>query len=82
MANDLDDECSRLHQATVMVLRQRYAEVSGEYPPRTGNKTWLCRRILWRLQALALGDLSERARRQAALLANDADLRLVVGDSR
>src|SRR5262249_44358726 len=29
-----------------------------------------------RLQALALGDLSDGARRQAALLANDADLRL------
>ena len=30
----------------------------------------------WRLQALAEGDLSERARRRAAELANDADLRL------
>ena len=77
MANDLDDECSRLQQATVMALRQRYAEVYGEYPPRTGNKTWLRRRILWRLQALAQGDLTERAKRQAALLANDADLRLI-----
>ncbi|MCX7590098.1 MAG: DUF2924 domain-containing protein [Kiritimatiellae bacterium] len=34
------------------------------------------KRILWRLQALAEGDLSERARRRAAELANDADLRL------
>jgi hypothetical protein len=77
MANDLDDECSRLQRATVMVLRQRYAAVYGESPPRTGNKTWLRRRILWRLQALAQGDLTERAKRQAALLANDADLRLI-----
>jgi hypothetical protein len=76
MSNDLNQEVSRLKQATVAALRQRYAEVFGEYPPRTGNKTWLSRRILWRLQALALGDLSERAKRQAALLANDADLRL------
>src|SRR5258708_19674625 len=76
MSNDLNQEFSRLKQATVTALRQRYAEVFGEYPPRTGNKTWLSRRILWRLQALAEGDLSERALRQAALLANDADLRL------
>ena len=56
-------------------LRERYAEVFGE---TTGahNKTWLIRRIAWRLQALAEGDLSERARRRAEELANDADLRL------
>src|SRR5262249_585618 len=41
-----------------------------------GNKPWLVKRIAWRLQALAEGDLSERARRRAAELANDADLRL------
>jgi hypothetical protein len=76
MASDWDQEASRLQQAPVDALRQRYAEVFGEYPPRTGNKTWLLRRILWRLQALAEGDLSQRAQRQAALLANDADLRL------
>src|SRR5262249_21163894 len=32
--------------------------------------------IAWRLQALAEGDLSERARRRAEELARDADLRL------
>ena len=36
----------------------------------------MIKRIAWRLQALAEGDLSERARRRAAELANDADLRL------
>jgi hypothetical protein len=36
----------------------------------------LIRRIAWRLQALAQGDLSERARQQALALANDADLRI------
>jgi hypothetical protein len=56
-------------------LRARYADVFGE---TTGahNKAWLIRRIAWRLQALAEGDLSERARRRAEALANDADLRL------
>ena len=64
-----------LTQLTVSELRHKYAEVFGE-PTRTGNKTWLVRRIAWRLQALAEGDLSERARRRAAELARDADLRL------
>ena len=40
------------------------------------HKEWLVRRIAWRLQALAEGDLSERARQRAAELANDADLRI------
>ena len=38
----------------------------------TGHKTWLVRRIAWRLQALAEGDLSERAKARAAELAGDA----------
>src|SRR6185437_11670963 len=40
------------------------------------NRDWLVKRIAWRLQALAEGGLSERARRRAAELAQDADLRL------
>ena len=76
MPIDWEQECRRLQQASVGVLRQCYAEVFGEQPPRTGNKIWLWRRILWRRQAQEQGDLSERAQLQAALLANDADLRL------
>ena len=52
-----------------------WAEVFGE-SARTSHKVWLIKRIVWRLQSLAEGDLSERARRRAAELANDADLRL------
>src|SRR5262249_13852409 len=37
---------------------------------------WLVKRLAWRLQALAEGDLSQRARQRAAELANDANLRL------
>jgi anti-sigma factor RsiW len=55
-------------------LQGRYAEIFGEQA-RTKNRTWLLKRIAWRLQALAEGDQSERARRRAAVLANDADLR-------
>jgi len=50
--------------------------VAGE-PTGVTNKGWLCKRLAWRLQALAEGDLSERARRRASELACDADLRLL-----
>jgi hypothetical protein len=40
------------------------------------NRQFLFRRIAWRMQALAEGDLSERARNRALLLARDADLRI------
>lgn len=73
---DLNQEASRLNQATVDELRQRYAEVFGEPSPNTRNRAWLVRRILWRWQALAEGGLSERARQRAILLAREADLRL------
>ena len=59
----------------VTELRARYAEVFGE-ETSANNRDWLVKRIAWRLQALAEGDLSERARQRAAELANDADLRL------
>jgi len=68
-------EVATLKAMSVGELRVRYAEVFGE-SARTGHKVWLIKRIVWRLQALAEGDLSERARRRAAQLANDADLRL------
>jgi hypothetical protein len=69
-------EVATLESMKVAELRVRYAQVFGE-ETRVGHKTWLVRRIAWRLQALAEGDLSERARRRAAELANDADLRLL-----
>lgn len=56
-------------------LRARYAEAFGEQTS-SRNKAWLVRRIAWRLQALAEGDLTERARRRAEELADDADLRM------
>jgi hypothetical protein len=68
-------EVAALEAMTVSELRAKYAQVFGE-ETRVGNKTWLVKRIIWRLQALAEGDLSERARRRAAELAQDADLRL------
>jgi hypothetical protein len=68
-------EVAALEAMTVNELRAKYIQVFGE-ETRVGNKVWLVKRIVWRLQALAEGDLSERARRRAAELAQDADLRL------
>jgi hypothetical protein len=68
-------ELAALEAMSVSELRAKYSQVFGE-ETRAGNKRWLVRRIIWRLQALAEGDLSERARKRAAELANDADLRL------
>ena len=56
-------------------LRRRYLDVFGE-TSLSFNRAHLFRRIAWRLQAEAEGDLSERARQRASELANDSDLRL------
>jgi len=68
-------EVAALKRMTVKELRGRYVEVFGE-ATRTGNKDWLWKRIAWRMQANAEGGLTERARRRAEELADDADLRL------
>ena len=75
MELNIVNEVAMLERLTIGQLRQRFAEVFGE-ATAASNRTWLVRRIAWRLQALAEGDLSERARRRAAELARDADLRL------
>jgi len=56
-------------------LKKRYRELFGE-ESKSSNKQFLFRRIAWRLQANAEGDLSERARRRAAEIADDRDLRI------
>jgi hypothetical protein len=68
-------EIEQLRRLTVNGLREKYRELFGE-DSRSGNKDYLYRRIAWRLQANAEGDLSERARHRALEIANDADLRV------
>ncbi len=71
----IGQQLRELQGLTTPQLRGRYAEVFGEHTP-ANNRTWLLKRIAWRLQALAEGGLSQRARQRAAELANDADLRM------
>jgi len=66
------DELSRM---TVAQLQQKYLQVFGE-EARSHHRQFLFRRIAWRIQALAEGGLSERARSRALEIANDADLRI------
>ena len=74
MTVDIGRQIAELRQMNVRELREKYQEVFGE-PTRAGNKDFLFKRVAWRIQSLAEGDLSERARQRAELLARDADLR-------
>ena len=75
MHHNLAHEVASLGHLSAAELRHKFSELFRE-PTRSSNRVWLVKRIAWRMQALAEGDLSERARQRAAELANDADLRL------
>src|ERR1022692_3714994 len=60
MELNVHKEVAALQRQGAKQLRARYAEVFGE-TTAANNKIWLIRRIAWRLQALAEGDLSERS---------------------
>jgi hypothetical protein len=74
--NDLTTEITALDRMTTGELAERYAELHGQ-PCRTRYRAYLIRKIAWRLQANAEGDLTERARRRAAELADDAEVRVM-----
>ena len=74
MSETISSRVAALRRMTPAQLRDKYAEVFGE-PTRSGNKDFLIKRLAWRIQSLAEGGLSERARRRAAELARDADIR-------
>jgi len=67
-------EIDALQHHSAAQLKLRYQQLFGEAPPCRHRQS-LVRRIAWRLQAVAEGDLSERARQRAAAIARDADLR-------
>lgn len=76
MKLEIDRELAALGGMSTGQLCEKYAALFGQ-PVRTRHKTYLVRKIAWRLQALAEGDLSERARRRAAEIADDADVRVM-----
>ena len=76
MTTDIAAEIDALQRMTTSELVDRYEQLHGQ-PSRTRHRTYLIRKIAWRIQALAEGDLSERARKRAAELADDADVRVM-----
>src|SRR5438045_9579356 len=64
----------QLRGLTVAALKTRFRELFGQ-ESKSSNKQFLFRRIAWRMQANAEGELSERARRRASQIASDADRR-------
>ena len=67
MQLNIGKEVAALKRMTIRELRGKYAEVFKEQT-NANNKAWLVKRIAWRMQALAEGDLTERARLRAAEL--------------
>ena len=74
MQLNVGKEVAAMQEMPVAQLRNRYAEVFGE-TTNARNKQWLLKKIIWRLQSMAEGDLSERARARAMEIASDADIR-------
>src|SRR5712691_8621593 len=72
---DVYGQIEKLGRMQIAELRERYQKVFGERTT-TAHKQHLVRRIAWRLQALAEGDLSERVHRRALKIADDRDLRV------
>ena len=72
---NIEKEVANMRRMTAGELADKYAQVFGE-ATRSRHKEYLIKRIAWRIQANLEGDLSERARRRASELANDADLRV------
>lgn len=79
VARNIQEELAALEDMTTRELRERYEEVFGE-AARSSNRRWLQRRVAWRIQMLAEGDLAartvDRVRDKALALARDADLRV------
>jgi hypothetical protein len=75
MKLNLHRELVLMQKMTTKELKRKYADLFEEMV-NTNNRTWLIRRIAWRLQANEYGGLSERARARAEEIADDADLRV------
>jgi hypothetical protein len=77
MTQTLNVQIAALQHMSPAQVREKYLEVFGE-PTRSGNKDFLAKRLAWRIQSLVEGGLTDRARRRAAELARDADIRLTI----
>ena len=72
----VEAEIAELQEMTTGQLANLYEQLHGQ-PTRTRHRQYLIRKNAWRIQANAFGGLSERAKRRAAEIANDADIRVM-----
>ncbi len=75
MRLNVTKEVARLQKMTCGELRDQFAKVTGE-TTHAKNRKWLIRRIIWRMQAIVEGGLSEDAIKRIRELADGADLRV------
>ncbi|MCZ6597060.1 MAG: DUF2924 domain-containing protein [Planctomycetota bacterium] len=80
-AADVTRQLAELRDMTVGQLRDKYREVFGE-PSRSRNKVYLRKKVAWRIQELAEGGLSDRARSLLEELAEGAPVRWRGGSRR
>jgi hypothetical protein len=80
MTQSLAKQLAGLESMSMADLKRKYLELFGD-ETKTGNRTWLVRRIAWRLQANVHGGLSERARQRAAELASTGDADYELADA-
>src|SRR5712692_48735 len=66
-----------LQKMTVGQLREKWKELYGGEETRSFNRVYLWRRLAWRVQELAYGGLSERAKARITELNRDDDLRFL-----
>jgi hypothetical protein len=74
MEKTITVQVAELMHMSVGQLREKYAELFGE-ETSSRHRQWLVRRISYRIHELAEGGLSERARKRAAELTDEAFLR-------
>ena len=72
----IKDRITEMESMSTSRLRETYTELFGE-ATNSCNWKWLFRRCAWRVQALAEGTLSIRAKQRAKELVNDADIRVI-----
>ena len=75
MTPDTARQIVELDGMPVRDLRRMHIDLFGE-DVRSHNKDFLRKRLAWRLQARDEGGISDRARKRAKALADEADLRV------
>jgi hypothetical protein len=72
---NIQSELVRLNKLRMPELHAEYLRLHGE-EARSNNRIFLVKRLAWKLQSMAEGGLSERARAKAAELATGREVRV------